>query len=198
MKTIVYVLLDKFAEYEAAYLSSAVKMLAGDKFENKTLSLTKDSVTSIGGFNVVPDYDINSFPDDYEALVLIGGLTWRNEASLQIKPLVQRCIDDGRVLGAICDASAFLGRTGFLNNVKHTSNDIHDLKAWARDEYTGDDNYFPKQAVRDGKIITANGTAAMEFAREVMLALEVAPKERILEWFTFQKLGLYNGPMPRM
>lgn len=46
--------------------------------------------------------------------------------------------------------------------------------------------------------MTANGTAALEFAREVLLALEAAPEEKIIEWFNFHKLGFYDAPMPKM
>lgn len=109
----------------------------------------------------VPDYDIASVPKDYEALVLIGGMTWRNENTQQIKTLVEECYQKGKVLGGICDASAFLGTIGVLNDVMHTSNDMNDLKQWAGSAYTGETKYIAKQAVRDKNIITANGTAPM-------------------------------------
>lgn len=49
MKKILYVILEKWVDWELAYISSAVNMLGGGNFENKTVSLTKDFVTSIGG-----------------------------------------------------------------------------------------------------------------------------------------------------
>ena len=55
-----------------------------------------------------------------------------------------------------------------------------------------------KQAVRDHSIITANGTAALEFAKEVLLALQVASENQIIEWYNFHKLGYYDAPMPNM
>ena len=53
-------------------------------------------------------------------------------------------------------------------------------------------------AVCDGNIITANGTATLEFTREVLLALDIAPESNIVEWYNFHKLGFYNAPMPKM
>lgn len=91
MKKIMFVILEQYADWEAAYLSSAIYMLGQDKFEVKTVSLTKDIVTSIGGFRTVPDYDIHSVPEDYEAVILIGGMTWRNENAQQVKMLVEKC-----------------------------------------------------------------------------------------------------------
>ena len=197
MKKIMFVILEQYADWEAAYLSSAIYMLGQDKFEVKTVSLTKDIVTSIGGFRTVPDYDIHSVPEDYEAVILIGGMTWRNENAQQVKMLVEKCVENGKVLGGICDASAFLGTVGVLNNVNHTSNDLNDLKQWAGSAYTGEEKYIKKQTVCDKNIVTANGTAALEFAREVMLTLKIAEENKIIEWYNFHKLGCYNAPMPK-
>ena len=109
MKTILFVLLDQWADWEAAYLSSALRMLGQGRYAVKTVSLTRDPVESIGGFRVFPDYDIHSLPADYEALILVGGLSWRQEAARQVGPLVERCLSERRLLGGICDASGFLG-----------------------------------------------------------------------------------------
>lgn len=198
MKTILFVILDQWADWEAAYLSSAIQMLGQGEYSNQTVSITKDSVKSIGGLQVVPVYDIQSAPEEYEALILIGGMSWRSEAAQQIKPLVDKCLADGKVLGGICDASAFLGKIGTLNRVRHTSNDLNDLKAWAGKAYTGEGKYVMEQAVSDNNIITANGTAALEFAKEVLLTLMVAPEEKIMGWYNFHKLGYYNAPLPQM
>lgn len=108
------------------------------------------------------------------------------------------CVQKGKVLGGICDASAFLGTAGILNDIAHTGNDLNDLKQWAGSAYTGEGNYIAKQAVRDQNIITANGTAPLEFAKEILLALHAAEEEKIMEWYHFHKLGLYTAPMPKM
>ena len=196
-KCILFVILEQYADWEAAYLSSALYMLGMGKYEVKTVSLTKEQVTSIGGFRVLPDYDVNSIPTNYEALILIGGMAWRNVEARMVKTLVDNCLEGGKVLGGICDASAYLGAVGALNEVCHTSNDLNDMKQWAGKEYTGEKKYITRQAVRDKNVITANGTASLEFAREVMLALEAAPEKAITEWYDFHKLGYYNVPMPQ-
>ena len=197
-KVVLFVILDKYADWEAAYLSSLILSLGQDEYSVKTVSLTKDIIQSIGGFTVLPDYDIQSAPTDFEGLILIGGMSWRNETAQQVKPLVQSALNNRKVLGGICDASAFLGTIGVLNNVSHTSNDLNDLKQWAGDAYTGEEKYIMQQAVRDKNIITANGTASLEFAKEVMIALGAAPENRILEFYNFHKLGYYEAPMPSM
>ncbi|MGG7145679.1 type 1 glutamine amidotransferase family protein [Clostridium butyricum] len=192
-KTILFVILQQYADWEAAYLSSGINMLGDGSYEIKTVSLINESIASIGGFHTVPDYDIKSIPSEYEALILIGGMTWRDEKAKQIQPLVEESFKKGKVLGGICDASAFLGTVGILNNVNHTSNDLNDLKKWAGNSYTGEEKYIMQQVVSDKNIITANGTAALEFAKEVMLSLKVAPENNIIEWYDFHKLGYYNA-----
>lgn len=197
-KIVLFVILDKYSDWEAAYLSSLILALGQEVYSIKTVSLTKDSIKSLGGFTVIPDYDIKSVPTDFEGLVLIGGMSWRNEEAQQVKPLVENALNNKKVLGGICDASVFLGKMGILNNVKHTSNDLNDLKQWAGDAYMGEEKYMMQQAVRDNNIITANGTAPLEFAKEVMIALEVAPEKSILEWYNLHKYGCYEAPMPHM
>ncbi|MBU3877275.1 glutamine amidotransferase [Faecalicatena sp. AGMB00832] len=196
-KQVLFILLEQFADWEAAYLSSALYMLGNGQYEVKTVSLTTDMVTSIGGLCVMPDYSIHDLPSDYEALILVGGMSWRNEEAAQIKPLVRKCLAEKKILGGICDASGFLGTAGVLNDVSHTSNDLDNLKQWAGERYTGEHLYRMQQAVSDRNIITANGTAALEFAKEVLLALKAAPEAKIMEWYNFHKFGYYEAPMPK-
>lgn len=176
-KTILFVILQQYADWEAAYITSAITMLGQGQYGIKTVSLSKDYVQSIGGFRVLPDYDIASVPKDYEALILIGGMTWRDGNAQQVKTLVEECCQKGKVLGGICDASAFLGTVGVLNDVLHTSNDMNDLKQWAGSVYTGETKYI---------------------AKELLLALNVASEEKVSEWYNFHKLGYYTASMPKM
>ena len=198
MKRILYFLLDQWADFEAAYLSTAVSMIGGGQFENKIVSLTDKPVKSIGGFSVLPDYDLKNVPEEYDALILIGGMSWHSENAYMIKPLVEKTIKEGKLLGAICDACRFLGTIGALNYGKHTANDLTELKESAGSCYTNEDKFIARQAVRDNNIVTANGTATMEFAKEVLLALQVADEKTISAWYDFHKLGIYIAPLPEM
>lgn len=91
-----------------------------------------------------------------------------------------------------------MGTVGILNNVVHTSNDLNDLKQWAGADYTGEANYIARQAVCNKNVITANGTAPLEFAKEILLALHVADEKTIADWYNFHKLGVYTASMPKM
>ena len=192
MKTVLLALLEQYADWEAAYVSTAVHMLGQRKFVVKTVSLSKEPVTSIGGIRVVPDYTVGSASKDYDALLLIGGLCWREERAQQMIPLVEHCVNSGKVLGGICDAAAFLASIGVLDSVKHTGNRLSALQEWKGTKYKGAENYQARQAVFDRNIITANGSAPLEFAREVLTALHVAEEAMVEDWYVLHKLGYYN------
>lgn len=189
-KTILVFLLSDFADWEAGYLTAE---LNSDKESNpyciKTVGVSGEAVHSIGGLTVLPDYSLESLPDDYEALILIGGTSWRQPVAEQVVPLVKITLQNKKLVAGICDASAFLAKHGFLNSVKHTSNSLKDLKKYAANEYTNAQNYLNEPAVADGKIITANGTATLEFARLVLTKLHLDSEQEIKMWYDFYKLG---------
>ena len=128
-------------------------------------------------------------PNDYAAIILVGGLSWRTDDAKELAAFVKKAYADGKIVGAICDATVFMGMNGLLNEKKHTSNAFDDLTSAAQGNYTGNDNYLVEPAVRDGNLITANGTAYLEFTREVLAALNAYPTDYIEENYQFFKLG---------
>ncbi|MBU3227778.1 type 1 glutamine amidotransferase family protein [Clostridium algidicarnis] len=200
-KEVLFALLPPYADWESAFIASALNDgINGNTspYLVKTLALTKEPLQSCGGFTILPDYDINCIPKNYSALILIGGKSWfskerkETEEAKQIAPIVQNALDRNIVVGAICDASAFLGVHGWLNQKYHTSNTLEDLKTVAGKNYTNEARYVSKQAVRDGNLITANGTAYLEFTRKILLALEAYSREDIKTHYNFYKYGCYE------
>jgi len=158
-------------------------------YEVKTVSLSRNPIKSIGGFTTIPDYGIEDIPTDYAGIILVGGMSWRTEGAKEIAPLVKKSYADGKIVGAICDATVFLAMNRILNEKKHTGNALEDLIAAAQENYTGSENYIHAQAVRDGTLITANGSAYLEFAREALIALNAYPVDYIESSYQFYKLG---------
>ena len=190
-KEIIFVLLNNFADWEGAYIATSLNMgvKPGNsiKYKVKTLSLSKEPITSIGGFRVLPDYDISDLPDDHVGLILIGGMNWFLPEAQPIAPLVEKAIAENKLVAGICNASVYLGMHGFLNHVKHTSNTLEYLKQNAGARYTGEANYINDQAVRDNNIVTANGNAPLEFCREILYQLDAATPEIREETYSFYK-----------
>ncbi len=192
-KEIIFILLNGFADWEGAHiatcLNQGVKPGSPVTYTVKTMSVTKDPVTSVGGFTVLPDYDQHTLPDDYAGLILIGGMNWFTPEAEQIVPLVEKAIRENKLVAGICNASVFLGKHGFLNKEKHTSNTLDYLKQYAGEQYNGEANYIHKQAARDGNMVTAAGTAQLEFCREILYALDADTAENIEESYQFYKNG---------
>lgn len=191
---ILYVLLPDYAAHEVVYLAQAVAsdeyaLKENPKYVNKVVAPTLEPVKSIGGFRTVPDYSFETMPEDYAALVLIGGFGWTTPVAQQLVPIVRKAIDSGKIVGAICNGASFMAKAGFLNNVKHTGNGLEQLQLWGGDNYTNPDGYVHVQAVSDTNIVTANGSATLEFAKELLLLLENDTPERIEMYYQFNKQG---------
>lgn len=191
---VLYILLPDYAAHEAVYLSQAI---ASDDFSlkenpayiNKVVAPAMEPVKSIGGFRTMPDYSFDTMPEDYAAIVLIGGFGWSTPVADAVAPIVRQVIEKGRIVGAICNAASWMAKQGFLNTVKHTGNGIEQLKLWGGDNYTNPDGYINSQAVSDNNIVTANGSATLEFAKELLLLLENDTPERIEMYYQFNKQG---------
>lgn len=191
---VLYILLPDYAAHEAVYLSQAIASDAfalkeNPKYINQIVAPTLEPVKSIGGFRVLPDYSFETMPDDYAALALIGGFGWAAPVAEKVAPLVKSAIENGKIVGAICNAVSFLAQHGFLNAVKHTGNGLDQLKLWGGENYTNPMGYICAQAVSDNKIVTANGSATLEFAKEFLILLKNDPHEQIEMFYQFNKQG---------
>lgn len=191
---ILYILLPDYAAHEAVYLSEAVAsdesaLKENPKYVNKVVAPTHTPVKSIGGFRTLPDYSFDTMPGDYAALVLIGGFGWSTPVAEKVVPIVRQALDNGKIVGAICNGASFMARHGFLNSVRHTGNGLGQLKLWGGDSYTNPEGYVAEQAVCDRNIVTANGSATLEFARLLLLRLENDTPERIEMYYQFNKQG---------
>lgn len=127
--------------------------------------------------------------DDYAALVLIGGFGWATPVAERVVPIIRQAVERGKIVGAICNGASFMAKCGFLNSVRHTGNGLEQLQAWGGENYTNPAGYVNAQAVSDRRIVTANGSATLEFARELLLLLENDTPERIEMYYQFNKQG---------
>ncbi len=191
---ILYLLLPDYAAHESVYLSQAIAsdefaLKKNPKYVNKIVAPTLDPVKSIGGFHTLPDYSFETIPDDYAALVMIGGFGWATPIADMVIPIIKNAMERGKIIGAICNAASFMAKLGFLNAVKHTGNGLEQLKLWGGSNYTNPNGYIHAQAVCDRNIVTANGSATLEFAKELLLLLENDTPERIDMYYQFNKQG---------
>ena len=199
MKKIIFVILDKFANWELAYLSAALgnEQLGTTQYTVLYASTDKEAKTSIGNLKALPDLSIWEIPEDISALVFIGAEgSWRNlskEQTSQLLTLAKKVKANDKVLGAICDSARFCAVNGLLNDVKHTTNTFDEIKDAPL--YTNGENFVltTNEAVNDHKVVTAKGDSALHFAVSVLRALGDIPEENIQFFYNLHTEGFLKA-----
>ncbi|WP_430965878.1 type 1 glutamine amidotransferase family protein [Spongiimicrobium sp. 2-473A-2-J] len=192
MKTAnVYILLfDGFSDWEIAYLTPELNK--SEKSTVKFFTVHAPEVTSMGGLRVRSDLLLEQLGiEAVSALVLPGGTAWEKNEIVGIDALVERLNAANKTIAAICAATTFLGQRGYLDHIGHTSNDLNYLKA-AAPHYQGEKKYKNIPAITDGNIISANGTAPQEFARELFIKLNIYDQKEAEKWFQLFKHGIWT------
>ncbi|WP_226577623.1 type 1 glutamine amidotransferase family protein [Halobacillus litoralis] len=193
MKNVLVFVTDGFADWEAAYVTAELNK-PGTGYQVKTIAIDNQVKRSMGGLTVRPDYSLQEFSYDltFDMVIIPGGTGWREEKNHQAEGLVRYCFDKGIPVAAICDATTFLGIYGFLDHRRHTGNSLPYLKEGAPD-YRGEEKYRAEQSVRDRGLITANGSAALEFSRDILSELGVLDGEEVKEWYDLFKHGFIRN-----
>lgn len=179
-----------YADWEPAYVCSELN--APDTgYVVKTISLDDQPKVSMGGFRVLPDYTVDRYPEDFSLLILCGGMAWMEQKNNAVLPVVEAAVKRHIPVGAICNAVNFMAENGYLDSIKHTGNTVEFMKAQAP-HYQGEQYFLEQQAACDGGIVTANGSAALEFAREVLKLAHSKPDKEIDRWFNLHMKGFYR------
>lgn len=194
-KEVLFVLIPEYADWEFALLAPGLRRGFGmwePQYDVRTVAADEGPVMSIGGVRCLPDYTFQTIPDDYAALVLVGGSNWWGEEAQRVVPLVEHALARQVVVGAICDASAFLGANRFLNDVDHTSNGLAYLQSRAGAAYNGAARYRDVPSVRDGNLVTANGVGFIDFTCNMLAALNAAQEKEIDAVRATFKSGMFS------
>ncbi|GAK54924.1 putative intracellular protease, ThiJ/PfpI family [Candidatus Vecturithrix granuli] len=189
MRKIAYLYVsDTMADWEPGYIISELhsgryfreKTL---KYEVKTVSLTMDPITTMGGVKILPDIMIHDLMiSEAGILILPGGDTWLEPLHDSVFLKVKEFLDNHIPVAAICGATLGLAANGFLDYCKHTSNDLEYVKAICP-TYRGEAFYQQQPVVVDGDLITASGVAALDFAYAVLKKLDVFLPATLEAWY---------------
>jgi putative intracellular protease/amidase len=189
MRKIVYLyVFDTMADWEPGYVIA--ELHSGRyfkdktvKYDVKTVGLTRESITTMGGMTILPDLTINQLTaHEAGVLILPGGNTWLEPLHAPIFNCVSEFLQTHIPVAAICGATFGLAVHGFLNNRHHTSNDRDYLKAICP-TYEGESLYLHEPAVIDGDLITASGVAPLDFAYKILDKLEVFSPATLEAWY---------------
>ncbi|MBP1641264.1 MAG: glutamine amidotransferase [Bacteroidetes bacterium] len=183
---------DTLSDWEIGYITAELN--TGRFFKQSTNPLRvitiankKDTVKTMGGIRILPDQTVaETVFTDNDLLLLPGGETWLEDIHLPILSVVTEYLPKGLIVGAICGATMALAKTGILDTRKHTSNDLNFLQQVCPD-YIGSELYVNEPAVTDGNLITAPGTAPLEFAQHILKRLDVFKPESLDAWCALHK-----------
>ncbi|PVC99481.1 DJ-1/PfpI family protein [Streptomyces sp. CS147] len=182
---------DTFADWETGY---ATAHLTQNGYTVRTVGLSREPVTTMGGLRVQPDLTLDELrSQDSALLILTGAAAWDTGDTLAPFARAARTfLDAGVPVAAICGATAGLAREGLLDDRAHTSAVSFYLGATG---YAGGERYVEVDAVTDpgvdgtgregagGRLITAGPTEPVAFAREVFALLGVYDEKKLDAWY---------------
>jgi len=185
MKIAYLLVFDGLSDWEPGLAVAEINK--SNNYQVKTVGFKQEIMITMGGVSIVPDCTLNEINyNDAVILILPGGEMWENNRVMDLIPVVEKFIDLSIPVAAICGPTVFLSRHGFVENVEHTSNGRGYLKSLIG-EYKGSNLYVNQPSVSDKGIITANGIASVEFARDILDELNIYDEKTLKSWYDFFK-----------
>lgn len=164
-KTAVF-LFDNMTDYEITFITHLLGVDAGK--EVITISYEDKQIRSASGLGYQADKLVKEVSaDDLDGLILCGG--WFGEVRGELVELIQQMDAQKKLLAGICGAGTFfLAVSGVLNHVSYTTpitcwTDQHIRVFGATDPFPRE-NYVARRVVTDQNVVTALGTAFVDFS----------------------------------
>jgi putative intracellular protease/amidase len=177
-KSLGFVFIDRFADWEYGLLAAS----AVEWFGAAAVALTPNGgpVRSAAGFSLAGERPLTAdAAEGLDAVIVVGSEGWSSALPIDIRELLQCVASRGGVVGGICAGTLALARAGLFAGRDHTSNG----REWIRQQlgfYPGDSRYVDVlEAVRDGPVVSAPGSAPGTFAIAVLRALYPGRAEAI-------------------
>lgn len=162
-----------------------------DRYRVRTVGLSREPVTSMGGVTILPDLSLGELaPSDSSMLILPGASSWDGGDGDEAVEKAKEFLAAGVPVAAICGATFGLARGGVLDDRRHTSNAPEYLK---QSGYKGEALYQDEPAVTDGDLITASATAPVDFAYQIFKRLDMYDAGSLEAWFRLFKTGDPSG-----
>jgi len=194
-KTIYLFVFDTLSDWEIGYTTAGINnpmmQLKPDQYTLKTFSIDGKPIRTIGGIKIVPDISMEEvLLSDAKMLILPGGVTWDKGGNKEVAILAKQFHENNISIAAICGATLGLAKAGLLNTIPHTSNSKEYI---TYSGYTGSDYYISTQSISDDGIITASGTAPLEFARDIFQELHLYKSTVLSAWYELFKTNTPNA-----
>jgi putative intracellular protease/amidase len=181
---------DTMADWEPGYAITGINnpeyQSRPGRYRVQTVGVA-GKVTTMGGITIVPDVPLAEVdPAESAMLIIPGGGVWDEGGVPEVVDKAREFLAAGVPVAAICGATVGLAQAGLLDDVDHTGNAAEHLLATG---YGGAARYRDEPAVTGGNVITAPGTAPLEFAREIFRKLELYEPRVLDAWYALYKTG---------
>ena len=192
-KVYIYVL-DTLADWELGYVTAELN--SGRFFRKdapevsvKTVAISKEPVTTMGGLTIVPDCSTRDIEvDEKSVLLLPGATTWDAPKHRAIIQKAGEFLSAGAMVCAICGATAALANAGLLDQRPHTSNGAGYLEM-VSPSYRGQKFFVDTLSVADHNLITASSTGALLWAKQIIERLDVFETRTLEAWYDYFNTG---------
>ena len=185
---------DTLADWELGYVTA--ELHSGRYFKKDapavsltTVGITKEPVRTMGGLRVIPDCVVDDVAvDETSVLLLPGGTDWDDPKHGGIIRKAGELLSAGAAVCAICGATAALANAGLLDRRPHTSNGAGFLESFCPN-YQGQRFYVDAPSVADVNLITAGGTGALLWAKQIIAYLGVFAPDTLDAWYAYFSTG---------
>lgn len=197
MKTVYTYVLDTMADWELGHITSELN--SGRFFKKdapqiscETVGQSQEPIKTMGGLTVVPDCSIDDIVVSEASMLLLPGAdTWSDPKHSAILEKAKEILAAGGTVGAICGATVALAGCGILDDRPHTSNGPGFLEMLAPG-YQGEELYVDTPSVSNGNLITANPTASLMWAKQIIEHLDVFQPDTLESWYAYFSSGDAN------
>jgi len=184
--TVYFLAFDGFADWHAAHALCEIRRPG--EWQLKTVGFSLQPALSMAGLRVVPELTLDKVDLKRAALLIIpGGYLWEHGEGDEAVAAVQRLHVAGVPVAAVDSGVLVLARAGLLDERRHTASWPGHLGAHVP-AYAGDAHYEDGAlAVSDEGVITASQLGCVEFAREVIRALDLYNPSDREHWYRLFK-----------
>ncbi len=194
MFTIYLYILDTLADWELGHVTS--ELHSGRFFKKdaqgvslKTVSYSKEPITTMGGMTIVPDCVIDDIVvREKSVLLLPGANTWNDPKHGAIIEKAGEFLSSGAMVCAICGATAAHADAGLLDERPHTSNGPGFLEMFCPG-YKWQNFYVDEPSVADNNLITAGSTGGLLWAKQIIEHLGVFESNTLEAWYDYFSTG---------
>ena len=194
MRKVYIYLLNTMADWEIGHISAELNSRRffkkdAEEIDLKYVSVSKETVKTMGGLTVTPDCLVDDISiDEKTVLIFPGADTWNDESNNKVLEKAVEVLGANGTVCAICGATVALAKKGLLDQCSHTSNGKGFLEMFVP-EYKGTDFYVDSPAVADKNLITAGATGSLLWAKLIIERLNVFSDKALESWYNYFKTG---------